>query len=33
VDRIKAVKTGTSKMGFRDVPETPVLIKSAKVVQ
>ncbi|MBI5656600.1 MAG: peptidyl-prolyl cis-trans isomerase [Geobacter sp.] len=32
VDKIKAVKTGMSR-GFRDVPETPVLIKSVKVVK
>ena len=30
VDKIKAVKTGVSR-GFRDVPETQVLIKSVKV--
>jgi len=33
VDKIKAVKTGTSNMGFRDVPETPVVIKSVKVIK
>lgn len=32
VDKIKAVKTGMSR-GFRDVPETPVLIKSVKVLK
>lgn len=32
VDKIKAVKTGMAR-GFRDVPETPVLIKSVKVVK
>jgi peptidyl-prolyl cis-trans isomerase A (cyclophilin A) len=32
VDKIKAVKTGITK-GFRDVPETPVVIKSIKVVK
>lgn len=31
VDKITAVKTGT-RMGFRDVPETPVVIKSMKVL-
>lgn len=30
VDKIKSVKTGTNR-GFRDVPETPVLIKSVKI--
>jgi peptidyl-prolyl cis-trans isomerase A (cyclophilin A) len=32
VDTIKAVKTGVVK-GFRDVPETPVLIKSVKILK
>ena len=32
VDKIKAVKTGMVR-GFRDVPETPVLIKSVKVIE
>jgi len=32
VDKIKAVKTGVVK-GFRDVPETPVLIKSVKILK
>lgn len=32
VDKIKAVKTGLVK-GFRDVPETPVLIKSVKILK
>ena len=32
VDKIRGVKTGFSK-GFRDVPETPVLIKSMKVLK
>ena len=32
VDKIKAVKTGMNK-GFRDVPETPVVIKSVKVLK
>ena len=32
VDKIKAVRTGF-KMGMRDVPETPVVIKSVKVVK
>ena len=32
VDKIRAVKTG-SKMGFRDVPEEDVVIKSVKVVE
>lgn len=32
VDKIKAVKTGMAR-GFRDVPETPVLIKSVKVIK
>ncbi|MBT0665021.1 peptidyl-prolyl cis-trans isomerase [Geobacter pelophilus] len=32
VDKIKAVKTGMNK-GFRDVPETMVLIKSVKLVK
>jgi len=32
VDKIKAVKTGMVR-GFRDVPETPVLIKSVKVIK
>ena len=32
VDKIKGVKTGFSK-GFRDVPETQVLIKSMKVLK
>jgi peptidyl-prolyl cis-trans isomerase A (cyclophilin A) len=32
VDRIAAVGTGT-KMGFQDVPRTPVLIKSAKIIK
>ena len=32
VDKIKAVKTGT-KMGFDDVPEEDVVIKSVKVVK
>jgi len=31
VDKIAAVKTGMQK-GFRDVPETPVIIKSMKVL-
>ena len=31
VDKIAAVKTGMQK-GFRDVPETPVVIKSMKVL-
>ena len=31
VDKIAAVKTGTQK-GFRDIPETPVVIKSVKVL-
>jgi peptidyl-prolyl cis-trans isomerase A (cyclophilin A) len=31
VGRIAAVKTGTQK-GFRDIPETPVVIKSMKVL-
>lgn len=31
VDKIKAVPTGFSK-GFRDVPQTPVVIKSAKIL-
>ena len=31
VDKITAVKTGVQK-GFRDVPETPVVIKSMKVL-
>jgi peptidyl-prolyl cis-trans isomerase A (cyclophilin A) len=31
VDKIAAVKTGIQK-GFRDVPETPVIIKSMKVL-
>jgi len=31
VDKIAAVKTGTQK-GFRDVPETSVVIKSMKVL-
>ncbi|HSO66498.1 MAG TPA: peptidylprolyl isomerase, partial [Desulfatirhabdiaceae bacterium] len=31
VEKIVAVKTGTQK-GFRDVPETPVVIKSMKVL-
>jgi peptidyl-prolyl cis-trans isomerase A (cyclophilin A) len=32
VDKIRAVKTGM-KMGFQDVPETPVVIKSVKVLK
>jgi peptidyl-prolyl cis-trans isomerase A (cyclophilin A) len=32
VDDIRAVPTGTSK-GFQDVPETPVVIKSIKVLK
>ncbi len=32
VDKIKSVKTGM-KMGMRDVPETPVVIKSVSVVK
>ncbi len=32
VDKIKAVPTGFSK-GFRDVPQTPVVIKSVKVLK
>jgi peptidyl-prolyl cis-trans isomerase A (cyclophilin A) len=32
IDKIRGVKTGFSK-GFRDVPETPVLIKSMKVLK
>ena len=32
VDKIAAVKTGMQK-GFQDVPETPVVIKSIKVVK
>ena len=32
VDKIAATKTGVNK-GFRDVPETPVIIKSVKVVK
>ncbi|KAF0217011.1 MAG: peptidyl-prolyl cis-trans isomerase A [Geobacteraceae bacterium] len=32
VDKIAATKTGMNK-GFRDVPETPVVIKSIKVLQ
>ena len=32
VDKIKAVKTGMNK-GFRDVPETTVVIKSVKVLK
>ena len=32
VDKIAAVKTGMQK-GFQDVPETPVVIKSMKVVK
>ena len=32
VDKIKAVKTGMNR-GFRDVPETQVLIKSVKVLK
>jgi peptidyl-prolyl cis-trans isomerase A (cyclophilin A) len=31
VDKIAAVKTGM-RMGFRDVPETPVVIKSMKIL-
>jgi peptidyl-prolyl cis-trans isomerase A (cyclophilin A) len=32
VDKIAAVKTGM-KMGFQDVPQTPVVIKSISVVK
>lgn len=32
VDKIKSVKTGINR-GFRDVPETPVMIKSVKLLK